>query len=236
MDYQIDNELFMVPDQEAFLLFAPRIGCLMRTDRVGVDLVSRVKAGRATATDRASRLFRAMVEAGMINGEVPPPVPSPEGTPYRPTGVTLFLTNRCNLRCAYCYAAGQHPLLTMDPALAEAAIDKVIANATESGAKGVNVAFHGGGEPTCAWRELVAAVEYATRATQEAGLRLALGITTNGCWTEKQAIWLAEHFPHVSISCDGPPEIQDVNRPMAGKAIQFRGALEKCGDSRSGRL
>lgn len=216
MEYRIDNEIFLVPDGEDHLLFAPRLGCLMRTNRDGVDLVARIQEGRATAADLATRQFQAMLETGLVNGEVPPPLPSPEGSPYAPTAVTLFLTNRCNLRCSYCYAAGQHPVLVLDRRIAEAAIDRVIANANAAGVKRVTVAFHGGGEPTAAWPELVAAVEYATRTTAAAGLGLQLGITTNGCWTVKQARWLAAHFPCVSISCDGPPDIQNANRPMAG--------------------
>jgi uncharacterized protein len=216
MDCRLDDEVYMLPDGEAHLLFVPRRGCVLRTDANGVNLLVRLRERRATAEDLASRQFQTLVEAGVVNGEPLPPLPTPEGMPYAPTAVTLFLTNRCSLACRYCYAGGQSPDLLLDPRIAQTAIDRVMANATAAGRKRFTVGFHGGGEPTAAWPELVAAVEYATRTAEERGLRVTLGLTTNGCFTEEQARWIAKRFPHVSVSCDGPPDLQDTNRPWRG--------------------
>jgi uncharacterized protein len=76
--------------------------------------------------------------------------------------------------------------------------------------------LHGGGEPTIHW-ELVKQFEVLTRQiANEFGVDWFGHIATNGVLPEKRARWLANHFNLVGLSCDGPPEIQDRQRPIGG--------------------
>ena len=67
---------------------------------------------------------------------------------FEPVCMILYLGNRCNLRCTYCYASssrnGDAPLDW--PAIRPAA-QQVLANCERRGAP-MTVVFHGGGEPT----------------------------------------------------------------------------------------
>ncbi|MGA2436043.1 MAG: SPASM domain-containing protein, partial [Bryobacteraceae bacterium] len=47
------------------------------------------------------------------------------------------------------------------------------------------------------------------------GLRLRSSLTTNGVLDPEQRAWIAAHLNSVMISCDGLPEVQDANRPLA---------------------
>jgi uncharacterized protein len=144
----------------------------------------------------------------------------------RPTGAVLLMTNRCNLRCIYCYAnAGAEPRrVEMTWPTAKAAIDFVLDNARLAGAEPPSLTFHGGGEPTVHWELLVRAVEYA-KAIQP---RTRISMSSNGVWSEAQRRFVCRNFTDVSLSMDGVPDVQDRQRPRAGglaSAAQVRQSI-----------
>ena len=65
-----------------------------------------------------------------------------------------------------------------------------------------------------AWSLLQDAVTYAQDQAKTLEVKCTFGLTTNGCVEPDQAEWLAARFSNISISCDGPPEFQDRNRPL----------------------
>ena len=211
-------ELYSIPEKGGTaIVFAPLHGVALRLTPHQVNLLVRVRSGQAGAEDLESPLVRAMVEAGL---DEPPtcqpssPCPaSPRG--YSPARLTLLLTTACNLRCIYCYADGGHRAATMPVALGQAAIDELFRHAEESGRTRVDVGFHGGGEPTCAWEELTALVGHARDRAASTGIECGLGLATNGCLPANRAEWVAAHFNNVNLSLDGPPRIQDRQRPRA---------------------
>jgi uncharacterized protein len=136
------------------------------------------------------------------------------GGEVRPTGAVLLMTNRCNLRCTYCYAnagAEQHPA-EMSWSIAKAVIDFVVGNARQAAAEPPSLTFHGGGEPTVHWDLLVRAVEYAKAVDP----RTRISMSSNGIWTEAQRRFVCRHFADVSLSMDGVSEVQNRQRPRAG--------------------
>ncbi|MBM3190966.1 MAG: radical SAM protein, partial [Chloroflexi bacterium] len=149
-----------------------------------------------------------------------------------PTYLALLMTNRCNLRCTYCFAAGgEGPKREIPPEMARAAVDYVCANAQAQGRPSFLVNFHGGGEPVRAWETLVATTEYARAKPIPAQLT----IVSNGVWTKREREWLMANMDGVSLSFDGAQETQDRQRPMASGRGSFRAvmrtiaALEKAG-------
>jgi len=141
-----------------------------------------------------------------------------EGEPC-PSAAVLLMTNRCNLRCIYCYAdAGAAPeSADMDWPTAKAAIDYAIANAQRPHAEPPSVTFHGGGEPTVHWDLMVRAAEYALEEDD----RCRLSMSSNGVWSDRQRAFVCEHFGDVSLSMDGIPEVQDRQRPRPDGGASF---------------
>lgn len=136
--------------------------------------------------------------------------------PFRPECLTLYLHNQCNLGCVYCYAdpdprRDEH----LDPDAILAAAEVV---ATSCHAKGLTltVVFHGGGEPALFQEEVERALALVEKAAQRYGLALFRYIATNGVMSGEKARWLATHFDLIGLSCDGPPDIQDQQRPRLG--------------------
>jgi uncharacterized protein len=151
----------------------------------------------------------------------PPPPPPPDPT-YRPTTAVLLLTNRCNLRCTYCYACGgEGPARDLSLELAKMAIDHAYQNATELGRPHFELTFHGGGEPVQAWETLQEATAYA----RSKDLSCRISMVTNGVWTARQREWILHNLDGLSISFDGRHETQDRQRPFPSGRGSFKAVM-----------
>ena len=129
-------------------------------------------------------------------------------------GIQLFVTEACNLRCRYCYAwhndALRGPQMPMD--VADAAIDFAL---TRNGnLRRMNITFFGG-EPLLNFGLIEHVVIHARERARKLGKRVHLGLVTNGTLVDEEiAAFLKRHRVGVTLSLDGPPEIQNHMRPM----------------------
>lgn len=147
---------------------------------------------------------------GFFDEDIPPA--EPNGA-FQPRTAALLLTNQCQLRCTYCYAAaGEFPRQEMSVELGYAATDYVHEVAQNNGWPSFELAFHGGGEPTIAWRVMQSCTDYARRKP----LKAVISLTSNGMWTERQMKWILANLDGMSISMDGSIETQNRQRPTAG--------------------
>lgn len=223
--YQLTTEVFSLPHERGHLVYAPLLQTTVVVNDAALSLLADIAAARSVARDeRTGQVLALFEELNLISdtGAAPaaasaaPPRPAcTTATPVRPTDVTLFLTTDCNLRCIYCYASGGERPRYLDPATAMDAIDLVVANAVAAGETQVRVSFHGGGEPTLAARTMQRCVEYARRRCAEHDLQLFTGTATNGVMSDATRDYLAETMTSVMVSVDGPPEVQDRQRPQA---------------------
>ena len=198
-------------DQEPqrLIIYRPRARLAFVGNRAMSELA--VAASQGKRRPRAAGAADAFLERiGFFE-----PDPSPPGAPieaFRPAVAVLLMTNKCQLRCTYCYAAaGEASGEVLDPNLGCAAIDYVCRTAAEDGRDQFEVSLHGGGEPTRAWASLKACVEHAR--TRE--LPAEISLTSNGIWSRRQLDWITENLDGVTISVDGAPETQDRQRPFA---------------------
>ncbi len=127
----------------------------------------------------------------------------------------LVVTLRCNETCVYCHAsrAPTDALHTdMTPETAERAVD--LALATTSPAVTIELQ---GGEPLLAFPVLRHAVEYALERNRELGKTLDFTLVTNlAAMDEEKLAWLLEHRVQICTSIDGPPDLHDRQRKLAG--------------------
>jgi uncharacterized protein len=222
-------EVFAIPAEGKFILYRP----LRRLAFVGnqamadltLDLVSDHgqpgSVNPSSGQGRAAREVVTFLEAiGFLDPDPSPPsLPSPL---YRPTTAVLLLTNRCNLRCTYCYAdGGGKPIQDLSLELAQVVIDQVCQNATEMGVPHFELTFHGGGEPIQAWEVLQQATAYA----RSKDLTCRISMVSNGVCTARQRAWILENLDSLSISFDGARETQDRQRPFASGKGSFKAVM-----------
>ena len=134
--------------------------------------------------------------------------------PFSPECLTLYLNNECNLHCTYCYAdpsPSPTPRLELETIAAAA---ELVAESCRQKNLPFHAVFHGGGEPTLHPERVNAILERLDKVAQAHEVKLVRYVATNGFMPENKARWLARHFDRVGLSCDGPPEIQDRQRPL----------------------
>jgi len=129
-------------------------------------------------------------------------------------GVALSLTSDCNMRCRYCYVSGGSRPRYMSWRTAKAAIDWALANS----GKRFRIIFQGEGETTLALGLMQKCYEYARSRCLELHKKLFVTVTTNGVVSSAALKWLQKLGPalELGISFDGPPAVQNTQRPLKG--------------------
>jgi uncharacterized protein len=112
--------------------------------------------------------------------------------------------------------------------LAAATADFVLNNARATN-NGGHFLFHGGDEPTLAWDVLTGVVKRARSMGDHHGVPVTFGIVTNGLFSSARCDWLAENIDKISVSMDGDPEVQDLQRPTAGGGKSSLAVQGTCG-------
>ncbi|HVX16140.1 MAG TPA: radical SAM protein [Pirellulales bacterium] len=126
--------------------------------------------------------------------------------------VAFHLTHNCNLRCVYCYTGAKFASGMTDD-VADRGADFALAEARQQGVGHLEIIFFGG-EPLM---KLDLLCRIADRLHDAAGrLRTSFKMSTNGTLLTARAVEeLAKRRVYVSISLDGPPELQAMQRPFA---------------------
>ncbi len=213
------TELFKIPFEKNFIIYAPLKQAAFIGNEALASLASRLVEGRTPScvTPEVSKAISFIKKSGVLAPD--PPLPGADRVSrYEPICATLFLTNRCNLRCIYCYAdSGKETSRDMPVDLGLRAIDAVCEHALSRGLSSFELGFHGGGEPTLNWKVLKECVDYARKKP----LRAVVSASSNGCYHAKQRSYILDHFDGLSLSFDGPAEIQNLQRPLVNGRASF---------------
>jgi sulfatase maturation enzyme AslB (radical SAM superfamily) len=137
--------------------------------------------------------------------------------PYRPICLTIYPTNRCNLHCVYCFSAAEEGPSDADGVSLDsvrACVPILLDNCADRGIP-LTVVIHGGGEPSLARKDVDGILDFVEPEAAGMGIPVVRYIATNGILTADGLAWIAERFDRIGLSCDGPPAVQDVQRPHA---------------------
>lgn len=131
------------------------------------------------------------------------------------TIMTLGVSNRCNLRCRYCYiGSNRHDDSHYTPTRAiEIATEHVAQNALKKGVISL-VHFQGAGEPTADSDQFIRVFKLIEGIFRRVGSKVLFSITTNGAFSDDALEIISNNFHSVSLSFDGPKDIQDFHRPL----------------------
>lgn len=122
----------------------------------------------------------------------------------------LHITDRCNLRCAYCYLPHKRVDMSLDTGFA--AIDATFRSALIHGYQEVKLKF-AGGEPLLRFNEVVKMQTYARQVAEKVGVSLHSILLSNGTLlTEEIAQALHDNDLALMISLDGVENDHDCQR------------------------
>lgn len=104
---------------------------------------------------------------------------------FLPTSAYLLISDACNCQCRYCYSNAGVRGEKMPFKTCKIVIDFLIRNALIGKVSGkkepkVQIRYMGGGEPTLNWSVLVQSYEYAHNLCDKYGVKLDVGLQTNG--------------------------------------------------------
>lgn len=165
------------------------------------------------SSDRTIALFNAKGAAALRDGllaqrtdESEPPAIPPSGRDWGPATVIFSNTQKCTLRCTYCYAeGGRLQDRVIEKEVFRGAIDFVVGNAADrDGVATVN--FLGEGESTADFKSLENIVRYLKEACLAAGVKPWVELSTNGVYPSRLNRWLADNVNSITFSLDGLPE------------------------------
>lgn len=223
--------IFRLDEADRTILYTP--GTALATTRtMAVDVEAALGADSIASSSEAYHLARTFQERGK---EALRDWRNLAEKAFEPECLTLYLSNRCNLGCSYCYAApvddvrarnrlrmytgpaadADFPIVS-EPVVYAAA--RLVARNCAGKNKPLTVVLHGGGEPTLHWSLLQRLRQQLDQVARDYGVPLWTYIATHGVLSEDRAAWLAGHFSLIGLSCDGPEDIQNVNRPTANGA------------------
>jgi len=178
------------------------------------------------------KLMQVLQNADLVAEEASQEPQAPPGTPPetaaakdaeakadRPTpgavaNIAIFLAQTCNLACTYCYGQsgsyGGSGLMSTETG--RKAVDWLMANS--GGVKQVHIGFFGG-EPLLNLPVLKETVDYAKEQAARHGKEVRFGITTNATLLNEETVaYLKQEKIEPLVSCDGPAEIHDRQRPF----------------------
>jgi uncharacterized protein len=144
--------------------------------------------------------------------------PSTENSPHKFKSITINVNQVCNLHCVYCAAGGDGSF--GDP-IKKISLEKTLPQISFflnklSAGDSFKITFLGG-EPLLYPEALQIIGEEAMRVASSKGIEVKFVVVTNGTlFTEKTIAVLSGLKASITISLDGPPEVNDKLRPTKG--------------------
>jgi uncharacterized protein len=204
--------VFELDDTASAILASLRERSMTRAD-IAALLSALYPASEVQDTVAELLRIRAIGEQGVPEEPIGKIMP-PENFPL--TTMVLNVTNQCNLACTYCYEYGEDKIVDtengkkakfMSEQTARESVDFML---RESGANKMAHLTFFGGETLMNFPVLKFALSYAREQAAAMGKDVDFSLTTNATLLRPETIeWLAENRVGVTISIDGPKEMQD---------------------------
>ncbi|MBT2187280.1 quinohemoprotein amine dehydrogenase maturation protein [Sphingobium sp. H33] len=213
--------MYLVSAGSIFALDQAATNVLARLDEREMshaELVEALVAGGYDGADAEELIRELRLVRGIVTDRgAPEPGPTSPPADFPLQALVLNITNQCNLACTYCYEfgadkiatpAGKPKYMTIDTA--KTSVDFLLEQSRDRGA--VHITFFGG-ETLMNFKLLKEVVLYANEAAAAAGKTIGFSLTTNATLlTDEIIAFLSDNGIGVTVSMDGPPDLQDKHR------------------------
>lgn len=232
-ELQPKDWLFFIPEEESnsIILYAPVHKFAIRIPAEAQPIIEQIIQGGKPEGEWARRIEKIINIYKLMDF---PDSWKPESIMKQASGhkITMSITNKCNLRCVYCYAETGLDFTTMPWDVAQNAIESLIYETILAGDKDCSITFHGGGEAFVEFDLLQKCVEYARLRAKEEGLKVTFSAVTNATLiTLERANWVKETgFTHLTVSLDSVKECHDKQRPHSNNSGSFDSVMKGIGN------
>ena len=230
--------VYLVPSAAVFALddcSAAILDALASGPKAQDDLV-RELSSRFDAAEIAGTLDELHRVRALGRSDAPPPA-QPKIIPLKPVPLQTLVvnvTNQCNLACTYCYEYGEDKIVDtengkqpkfMSEATAQEAVEFALRESRDN--PRAHITFFGG-ETLMNFNVLKSTIAYARRRAAAVGKDVDFSLTTNATLLRPDVIeFLAEERVGVTISIDGPEEMQNKFRVFGNGAGSYAVAAPK---------
>ncbi|MCT2401462.1 quinohemoprotein amine dehydrogenase maturation protein [Novosphingobium mangrovi (ex Huang et al. 2023)] len=184
------------------------------------DLVAALLESGYSHQDAEELIRELLFVHGIVSDAMSPALaPKPETPPadFPLQALVLNITNQCNLACTYCYEFGADKIATpqgkpkfMSLETARTSVDFLLRKST--GRQAVHITFFGG-ETLMNFKLLREVVLYAREQAEAQNRTIGFSLTTNATLlTDEIIAFLSDYEIGVTVSMDGPPDLQDKHR------------------------
>ncbi|NOH01854.1 MAG: radical SAM protein [Chloroflexi bacterium] len=220
----VSNLQYKDIDREHVLAFNPLTGNgVTVVNTLGRDLLESFRLPRMIHPEDNLEIITGMINSGLLDvkdesAEICLPLVPQVMSAW------LHLTDRCNLRCSYCYLP--HVREDMSPETGRAAIDATFRSAVKNGFKQVKLKY-AGGEPLLRFPLIEELHTYARQIAEKHGIDLEGVVLSNGTLLTSEMVETLKSLGlRLMISLDGLGQYHDSHRPYAGGRGSFADVAE----------
>jgi uncharacterized protein len=222
--------LYLVPSAAIFEVDAPAAAVIRRLTEVRApeDEVVASLANRFPP-DSLRTAVAELLGVRAIGYEHQPDAEPPRMLPVVPfplTTMVLNVTNQCNLACTYCYEYGEDKIVDTEHGrqskfMSESTARQSVEFLLKESGQVAHVTFFGG-ETLLNFPVLKSTIAYASQRAAELGKTVDFSLTTNATLLQPEIIdFLAEHEVGVTVSMDGPRDLQNKFRVLHSGAGSY---------------
>ena len=214
------GDVFLIPVMSNYLVYAPMQGF------VALLALEDVRALKDEFSGVSSEPLRAFLKkSGVVSADIPRDNQNGDSS-WAPTSVTFSNTQKCTLRCTYCYAdGGRLDDAVISKPIVDAAVDLIIANAIEKGVE-PSVNFLGEGEATADWSTFDYIISSFREKCRAKNVSSFVEVSTNGVFPIKRVAYLVENVDQITFSLDGIEFSHDQHRVLPNGKGSFGKVVE----------
>jgi uncharacterized protein len=208
------GDVFLVPFLNGFLFYSPLSNVTMIVDAFGASTIRKYFRNE-TLLHTEQAMINSLIQQNVFpTSAVRHHASTEEPIVWAPVSVTFSNTQKCTLRCTYCYAeGGRLDDLAIPRHVAKAAIDLIVKNAQDLRAN-PSIRFLGEGEATADWGIFQEIIDYYEERCRAKGFSPTVGLSTNGVFPASRLDYIVRHCTHVTFSLDGLREVHDQHRML----------------------
>ncbi len=215
------GESFLVPFLDGYLFYSPKANISILLDEFGASTI-RKNFRKEELLPNEQSLIDELTKKNVFR--LPKQQPDPFEKPsnrWAPTSATFSNTQKCTLRCTYCYAeGGRLEDLEIPWHISKATIDLIMSNAKLLQVN-PSIRFLGEGEATASWSEFRDIIEYFKKQCQLNNFTPAISLNTNGVFSRSRLDYLAANCTHIIFSLDGMREVHNEHRVLPNGSGSF---------------